>query len=308
MAMGGGHGLSTSLSALRQLEGELTAIVTVADDGGSSGRLREEFGILPPGDLRMALAALCQEDPWGLTWREVLQHRFGGHGPLAGHSLGNLLIAALWEAHPTVEGLDWVGRLLGAEGRVLPMASVPLQIEAEVIDAGERRIVTGQVAVATSPGRVVQVRLIPVDPAVCPETVTAIAQADWVILGPGSWFTSVLPHLLVPDLRNALTETEAGRVVVLNLQSQPGETEGFSPEAHVEALVSNAPGFSADVVLADPREVQDPTALERACRRLGAVLMLEPVALGDGTPRHDPVLLAGAFTKIFGRGRIGLWR
>ncbi len=125
-ALGGGHGLSASLSALRRLPVEITAVVTVADDGGSSGRLRSEFGVLPPGDLRMALAALCGDDEWGETWAEVLQHRFAGTGEMRGHVTGNLLIVSLWELlGDHVSALDWVGRLLGARGRVLPMALTP---------------------------------------------------------------------------------------------------------------------------------------------------------------------------------------
>ena len=133
VALGGGHGLYASLSALRRVTRELTAVVTVADDGGSSGRLRREFGVLPPGDLRMALAALCGDDAWGTTWSRVVQHRFTGDRDLGGHAVGNVLIVALWELlGDTVQGLDWVGRLLGAHGRVLPMASVPLDLAAEV--------------------------------------------------------------------------------------------------------------------------------------------------------------------------------
>src|SRR3954465_11585963 len=133
VALGGGHGLAAPLGALGRVTGWVTAVVTVADDGGSSGRLRREFGVLPPGDLRMALSALCDDGEWGRLWRDVLQHRFASAGALHGHAMGNLLILSLWELlGDTVEGLDWVGRLLGARGRVLPMASVPLDIEATV--------------------------------------------------------------------------------------------------------------------------------------------------------------------------------
>ena len=132
VALGGGHGLYASLSALRLLTDNITAIVTVADDGGSSGRLRQEFGVLPPGDLRMALSALCDDSEWGQTWRDVLQHRFTSDGPLNGHALGNLLIVALWEQlGGSVPALEWVGQLLEIRGRVLPMSSMPLKIEAE---------------------------------------------------------------------------------------------------------------------------------------------------------------------------------
>ncbi|HEX6920826.1 MAG TPA: uridine diphosphate-N-acetylglucosamine-binding protein YvcK [Actinomycetes bacterium] len=307
VALGGGHGLAASLSALRQVTDQLTAVVTVADDGGSSGRLRRELGVLPPGDLRMALAALCDDDDWGRTWSRVVQHRFRSEGGLHEHSMGNLLIVALWELlGDSVQGLDWVARLLGAKGRVLPMSVLPLDIEALVRDPSapgdDPSRVRGQVAVATTTGSVVHISLVPEDPPACPEAVGAVLDADWVVLGPGSWFTSVLPHLLVPDLASALTRTAARRLVNLNLAPQPGETEGFSPEAHLEVLASHAPGLALDVVLADPKTVPDVVALEQAAERLGARLVLAPLGRADGSPRHDPGLLASAYRDIlFGR-------
>jgi uncharacterized cofD-like protein len=306
VALGGGHGLYASLSALRRVSRDLTAIVTVADDGGSSGRLRREFGVLPPGDLRMALAALCGDDSWGSTWSRVIQHRFTGDEGIGGHAVGNVLIVALWELlGDTVQGLDWVGRLLGAHGRVLPMASVPLDLVAEVEGADPDRpdeltVVRGQVACASTTGRVRSVSLIPANPPACPEAVQAIGAADWVVLGPGSWFTSVLPHLLVPELAMALVGTRARRLVALNLAPQPGETEGFSPHAHLEVLADHAPALAVDVVLADREATRGATAeLEKAAGLLGARLVLADLAMGDGTPRHDPRRLAGAFAQIF---------
>jgi uncharacterized cofD-like protein len=308
VAFGGGHGLYASLSGLRRVTRDLTAIVTVADDGGSSGRLRREFGVLPPGDLRMALAALCGDDAWGTTWSRVVQHRFTGSGEegLGGHAVGNVLIVALWELlGDTVQGLDWVARLLGAHGRVLPMSSVPLDLVAEVEGADpdrpdEMTIVRGQVACATTTGRVRSVSLIPADPPACPEAVQAIGAADWVVLGPGSWFTSVLPHLLVPELAAALVGTRARRLVALNLAPQPGETEGFSPQTHLEVLAEHAPELAIDVVLADRAAVRGATTeLEKAAGLLGARLVLADLAVGDGSPRHDPLRLAGAFAQIF---------
>jgi uncharacterized cofD-like protein len=306
VAFGGGHGLYASLSALRRVSRDLTAIVTVADDGGSSGRLRREFGVLPPGDLRMALAALCGDDSWGSTWSRVIQHRFTGDEGIGGHAVGNVLIVALWELlGDTVQGLDWVGRLLGAHGRVLPMASVPLELVAEVEGADPDRpdeltVVRGQVACASTTGRVRSVSLVPANPPACPEAVQAIGEADWVVLGPGSWFTSVLPHLLVPELARALVGTHARRLVALNLAPQPGETEGFSPHAHLEVLADHAPALTIDVVLADREATRGATAeLEKAAGLLGARLVLADLAVGDGTPRHDPRRLAGAFAQIF---------
>lgn len=304
VALGGGHGLAASLAALRRLTPELTAVVTVADNGGSSGRLREEFGVLPPGDLRMALAALCGDDRWGQTWARVLQHRFDSGGDMHGHSVGNLLIVALWELlGDHVSGLDWVGSLLGARGRVLPMAVTPIDIMARVRGAradapDEVTIVRGQVAVATTPGDVLDVSLEPADPKACPEAVDAIAEADWVVLGPGSWYSSVIPHLLVPDLRNALAATDAKVVVTLNLEPQPGETEGYTPEDHLEVLRRTAPELRVDVVLADPASVPDVDALIRAADELGARLELADVALEDATGQHDPEKLARAYARL----------
>jgi uncharacterized cofD-like protein len=306
VALGGGHGLFASLSALRRVTRDLTAIVTVADDGGSSGRLRREFGVLPPGDLRMALAALCGDDSWGTTWSKVVQHRFGGTGELGGHAVGNLLIVALWELlGDPAEGLEWVARLLGAHGRVLPMASVPLDLEAEVegIDPdhpGQVSTIRGQVACATTTGRVRSMSLVPADPPACAPAVQAVAEADWVVLGPGSWFTSVLPHLLVPDLARALVATTARRLVTLNLAPQPGETEGFSPRAHLEVLARHAPDLAIDVVLADAPAVSDTAGeLTEAVKRLGGRLVLADLAMAGRPDRHDPLLLAGALARIF---------
>jgi uncharacterized cofD-like protein len=305
VALGGGHGLSASLTALRTVTERLTAVVTVADDGGSSGRLRHEFpALLPPGDLRMALAALAGESR-GDVWTQLVQHRFGGTGALAGHAMGNLLIAALTQlTGDPVRSLDTVNELLGGPGRVLPMTLVPLEIVAEVMGAGaDPRAVTeirGQHAVATTPGRVMGVHLQPADPPACPDALAAIAEADWVVLGPGSWFTSVLPHLLVPDLAAAISKTEARRVVVLNLAAQAGETQGFSPEAHLQVLAAYASGVRIDVVVADTSHVPDPRGLMSVARDLGAEVVLAPVARDDGSPRHDTARLAEVFARFMG--------
>ena len=297
VALGGGHGLSASLQALRQVTPHVTAVVTVADDGGSSGRLRDELGILPPGDLRMALAALAGSDDWGRTWEALLQHRFDGDGPLAGHAVGNLLLAGLTgTTGDPVAALDLAGRLVGAVGRVLPMSRTPLVVCADV--EGSDRPVVGQVAVATTTARVTAVSLRPGDPAACEESVAAVLDADWVVLGPGSWFTSVLPHLLVPGLRDALVATSARRLVCLNLAEQAGETSGMSPQDHLEALVAHAPELRLDVVLADCDAVGETRGLTSAVAAAGARLELAPVARGDGTPRHHPDLLAAAYTRV----------
>ncbi|WP_134739441.1 uridine diphosphate-N-acetylglucosamine-binding protein YvcK [Nocardioides sp. 503] len=307
VAFGGGHGLFASLTALRLLVDdltvdELTAIVTVADDGGSSGRLRGEFGVLPPGDLRMALAALCGQDTWDVTWSRVLQHRFEGAGDMRGHVVGNLLIVSLWELlGDHVDALDWVGRLLGAKGRVLPMALTPMVITAEVEGLEPDSLVTvrGQVEVASTSGRIASIALEPADPTVCPESVAAVHAADWLVLGPGSWFTSVIPHLMVRELCEAIVTTDARLIVVLNLEEQAGETDGLGPAGHLAVLLEHAPGLRPHVVLADPRSLGDGAdELAAAVAAQGARLVLDDVMVDDGSARHDPAKLAACYARI----------
>lgn len=304
-ALGGGHGLSATLTALRRLTDHLTAIVTVADDGGSSGRLREEFDCLPPGDLRMALAALCDDDPEGRLWADVLQSRFAGDGPLGGHAIGNLLIAGLWQklADP-VEGLDMVGELLGVHGRVLPMSAVPLTIEADVLglrpDApDELMVVHGQAQIAKTPGRVVSVRLGPDRPPAHPDALAALREADFIVLGPGSWFTSVLVHLLVPELADAIVTSKAQRILVLNLVPAD-ETAGFSPAAHIDVLAQHAPRLRLDHVIADERFARLDGHLGTYVESLGAQLHIARLGMRDGSARHDPLLLAASLAGAMG--------
>ncbi len=309
VAFGGGHGLHASLSALRLLVDDLTvddltAVVTVADNGGSSGRLRGEFGVLPPGDLRMALAALCGDDQWGDTWARVLQHRFASDGDMNGHVVGNLLIVSLWELlGDHVDGLDWIGRLLGAKGRVLPMALVPMDIRAEVqglaADPDELTTVRGQVQVATTEGVIASIALEPPDPPVSKAALTSIDEADWIVIGPGSWFSSVIPHLLVPAIRDALVATSAGVVVVLNLEEQAGETGGFGPADHLATLMEHAPDLRVHTVLADRGSLGgDVAELREVVEASGAALLVADLAVGDGSARHDPVRLGAAFASI----------
>jgi uncharacterized cofD-like protein len=306
VALGGGHGLAASLSALRQLTTRLTAVVTVADDGGSSGRLRAEFPILPPGDLRMALAALCGDDEVGRSWAAVLQSRFPGEGPLGGHSIGNLLIAGLWQqlADP-VAGLDMVASMLHTEGRVLPMAAVPLVIEADVIGADPSRpdemtTVVGQESVALATGVIADVRLDPADPPTVPEVVAAVAGADYIVLGPGSWYSSVIPHVLVPELVTAISESRAERILTMNLVPTEDETPAYTASRHIEVLADHAPGLRLDVVVADPTFADDDPHLAAYVASMGARLVVAPVRMRDGSARHDPHLLASVYAGIMG--------
>lgn len=300
VALGGGHGLSATLRALRHLTHNLTAVVTVADDGGSSGRMRAEMDILPPGDLRMALASLCEDTEWGLTWRDVMQHRFDSTGPLAGHAMGNLLITGLWQIlDDPIAGLDWVARLLGASGRVLPMASVPLEIEADIRTDDGVRTVHGQSAVAQAPGVVESIRIVPDNPPVPTEVIRSIQEADWVVMGPGSWYTSVLIHMLVPDLHRALATTNGHRALILNLASKTDETLGMSSADHVRVLAEYAPDFKLDVIIADPTTIEDVDDLILAGQAMGARVILRQIRTGDGTPHHDPLRLAAVLRDAF---------
>jgi uncharacterized cofD-like protein len=347
VALGGGHGLHASLSAIRLLDTDVTAVVTVADDGGSSGRIRRELGVLPPGDLRMALAALATGEvlghptghpagqPWtssqpktagqpgvtgrpessgqpatsGMPWSTLLQHRMGGAGALAGHPIGNLLLTGLMELHDdAVAALDSLAGLVGARGRVLPMSPRPLDLIAEVasVDADDPvrfRRIRGQSAIAATSGRVQSIQLIPEDAPACAEAVQAILQADAVILGPGSWFTSVIPHLLVRGLATALTLTDATVVTILNLEPQVGETDDFSPEEHLRVLRQHCPRLKVDVVIADSEAVIDQRALRRYTDSSGARLLLAPIAAADSAARHDPGKLSLAVAEATGLPR-----
>lgn len=294
VALGGGHGLAVSLRALRLLGIEPIAIVGTGDDGGSSGRLRTHLGVPPPGDLRMALAALAEE---GL-WTRVLQHRFGGSGDVEGHALGNLILVALWEeTGDLVAGLDRLGMVLGARGRVLPNCLEPVELIADVeSDDGGLMEVRGQARLTSARGRIVALRLTPARPRACPEALDSIVAASHVVIGPGSWFTSVLTHVLVPEMAQALRDTTATRILVLNAGPQAGETQDFTASRHLDAWAALAPGIGLDVVIADPRSLDDGAGFERAAERLGARVLICDVLAGQA--HHDPEGLARALGEV----------
>ena len=306
VALGGGHGLAATLSALRQITQEITAIVTVADNGGSSGRLREEFPIFPPGDLRMALTALCADDDWGRTWAQILQHRFDSNGELNGHAMGNLLLASMWNAgDDPVVALDRVGQLLKVIGRVLPMAAVALDIEGTFTTSTGRIVVRGQKEVATAKGHIQSLRIIPEDPPARTEALTAIADAQWITMGPGSWFSSVIPHLLVPAQLDALKSSKARKILILNLdassQSQGEEFAGSTPEQHLEFFHHYAPELTVDFCLVDQSVVRDEDALRTAASTLGSEIVVADIRKAPGSIHHDAEKLALHLGHIFSR-------
>lgn len=300
VAFGGGHGLYASLSALRHLTSNITAVVTVADDGGSSGRLRKEMNVLPPGDLRMALSALCDDGEWGQTWRDVLQHRFATNGPLNGHSAGNFLIVALWELlGDAVDGLDLIGRLLSTRGRVVPMAATPLTISAIVDDDGSEREIIGQVGVASTKHPIKSVEITPAQPPAQPEAIEAISQAEWIIFGPGSWYTSVLPHLMVPQLRTAVENSTARRVLVMNLVAD-SETLSMSAADYIRSFREYAPEVGLDVILVDTNAIDDWPELHEAATLVGAQVISSRLSMPSDSARHDSLYLAAAYRELFG--------
>ena len=288
VAVGGGHGLAASISAVRRYAGHVTAIVSVADDGGSSGRLREALGISPPGDLRRCLVAMGDPDS---LWARAFEHRFDA-GELEGHSLGNVVIAGLSATTGDfLAALGEAARLVGVDetGRVLPATMHPVVLEAE----GENGTVRGQLAVSTgtAAGRIKRVSIVPADAGSPPAALAAVASADQVVIGPGSLFTSVLAALAAPELTRAVAATRARRAYVCNLGPQEPETAGYDAAGHVEALLAH--GIEVDVVLCDPR-------FRPANRRdLPVPVVTAEVARDDGRG-HDPVRLAAALQNLLG--------
>jgi len=237
--LGGGHGLATTITAVRCYAAGLKAVVSVADDGGSSGRLRRIAGIPAPGDLRRCLVAMAAE---GSPWATAFEYRFPA-GDLEGHALGNLIIAGL--ANVTGDfhrALEMASDLVGAVGQVLPATSVPVDLRAEA--AGEE--VIGQVNVSEA-GGIRSVSVVPYDAPVSDEVIEAIEGADQVVIGPGSLYTSVLAVAAVPDIRAALARRRAGRVYVCNLRPQPPETSGLDAAGHLRAVLDH--GVDVDVVV-----------------------------------------------------------
>ncbi|GAB2466898.1 gluconeogenesis factor YvcK family protein [Jatrophihabitans fulvus] len=311
VALGGGHGLHATLSALRLLTDDLTAIVTVADDGGSSGRIRRELKVLPPGDLRMALAALAGSDPEHAAWAELLQHRIGGTGVLAGHPVGNLMLTGLLERDgDAVAALRRLASLVGAVGRVLPMSPAPLDLVAQADrfdpdDPDRTRTIRGQVSIASTPGRVRSISLLPPGAPACADAVDAVREADLVTLGPGSWFTSVIPHLLLRELGRTIATTRARLVVVLNLVPQLGETDAYEPHELLDLLQRHAEpfgGLPVHTVLADEDSVLDRQNLTRAVHAAGARLVVSRLAADDSAERHDPLRLSQALHDVMQDG------
>jgi uncharacterized cofD-like protein len=295
VALGGGHGLAVALSAARRYAGRVTAVVSVADDGGSSGRLRrasDAGDVLAPGDLRKCLVALADtDDPEHALWASALEHRFES-GELAGHALGNLMLVGLAEfMGDFCAALDEAGRLVGAVGRVLPATTEPVVLKADV--GGEP--VEGQVAVSSTPERIRRLDIVPDDASACPDALAAIGQADQVLLGPGSLYTSLLPVVCVAEIRAALRETPGRVVQIANLRAEIPETEGLDATDQLVAVVEH--GARVDRFL---YESDDPDALRVDGSRVLA-MGVKPVGAHVAAPSglvHDPAELAKALSAL----------
>ena len=299
VAIGGGHGLSTLLKGLKGLTANTTAIVTVADDGGSSGKLRRDLGILPPGDFRQCLVALADAEP---LMAELLQHRFKESSHLAGHSFGNLFLTAMAEITGSFDkALEESSRVLAVRGRVLPSTLEDVTLCAELEDG---RVVMGESMIGHAGSPIKRVYLDPPNAAGHSDAVQAILEADAVIVGPGSLYTSVLPNLLVSDIGWALSKTRAKRVYVCNVATEEGETSGYSVSDFVRAIENHLGSFPIDCVLANnnlPRGSAYssvelvPTDRGRATRSQ----VLEADLISDQNPaHHDPRKLASALERV----------
>ncbi len=312
VAIGGGTGLSSLLRGLKLHSDNLAAIVTVADDGGSSGRLREELGMLAPGDVRNCLVAMADSEP---LMTQLFNYRFDRQdGDLAGHSFGNLLIAALTAiSGDFVQALRDSSHILAIHGQVLPPSVQPVTLCARLKD-GET--VRGESALAESHGRVDYAYLDPPAPRALPEAVEALEQAEAVVVGPGSIYTSILPNLLVPKIAQTLAELQAPRIYVCNVMTQPGETDNYTAVDHVQAILSHVEESIFDYVLLNTRR-PSPEVLaryeaegahlvepdERGIARLGLVPICRDLIAEGSWARHDPVKLAKAIMDVVAEHR-----
>jgi uncharacterized cofD-like protein len=290
VALGGGTGLPVVLRSLKRVlartGGTLTGIVTVADDGGSSGRLRRRYHVLPMGDIRNCLVALSDDEP---LMSRLFQYRYGGRGGLGGHSLGNLILTALADCQRScLKAIETSGQVLAIRGRILPSTLENVILRARMADG---RTVRGETRIARAGGAIERVAIVPSRPAPAPGVLRALREADLIVLGPGSLFTSVIPNLLVRGVAAAIARSRAARVMVGNLMTQPGETAGFSAADHLAAIVRCTGTLPVDVYLANRRPIRP--ALRRRYARLGArpVAPAPPLlkALGVETIERDLV-------------------
>ena len=306
VVVGGGTGLGTILRGLKKITSHLTAIVTVADDGGSSGRLRQEFGILPPGDIRSCLVAMADLEP---LMERLMQYRFGGDSGLSGHNFGNLFLAAMTDVTGDFEtAIKESSKVLAVRGQVLPATLQDVALKAELADGS---IIHGESNISKSRAPIKKVYLEPETIQPVPEAITAINEADIVILGPGSLFTSIIPNLLVKDIANAIKNSPATKIYICNAMTQPGETEKYTASDHIKSIISHTGPGLMDIALVNteeiPQEILDRYAEEGAdpvladlekIKQYGVTPLGTKIIVKSNVIRHDADKLAKMIFRL----------
>lgn len=301
--IGGGHGLSVLLRGIKSSTNNVSAVVTVADDGGSSGRLREELGIIPPGDLRNCLVALADTEP---LMEKLFQYRFEGNSALAGHSFGNLFIAAMNEVTGDMEtALKESSKVLAVKGRVIPASKESVRLDAVMTDG---TVVEGESQIPEVHKKIRRVQLFPEHVQAVPAAIEAIETADAIILGPGSLYTSIMPNLLVDGVASALKKSNAIKIYICNVMTQPGETDNYSASQHVKAILDHTGRDMIDFVLVNSTPIPETmwrgtgakpvTIDEDKINALGCGLFKEDLVSTTEVGRHDPDKLCAAVMKI----------
>ncbi|HEY9860949.1 MAG TPA: gluconeogenesis factor YvcK family protein [Candidatus Obscuribacterales bacterium] len=312
VTVGGGTGLSTLLRGMKTYSANITAIVTVADDGGSSGRLRREIGVLPPGDIRNCLAALADEEK---LVTELFQYRFRAGDGLTGHSFGNLFLTAMNDITGNLEqAIAASSEVLAVRGRVLPATLSDVRLWAELADG---RRIEGESSITAAQGTIVKIGCTPENPPALPRVLQAIREADYIIIGPGSLYTSVIPNLLVPEIAEAIAQRKVPRIYVCNIMTQPGETQGYSVADHIQAIDAACGQRLFDAVLVQSKipsakaliryaqEKSNPVELDRqTVKLLGCRIVLANVMDEDertGLVRHNSQRLAQILFRWYTR-------
>lgn len=306
VVIGGGTGLSVLLRGMKNLTSNVTAVVTVCDDGGSSGRIRQDLGIIPPGDMRNCLVALADTEP---LMEKLFQHRFGGSGELAGHSFGNLFIAAMAEILGDMEqALKESSKVLKVRGRVLPSSEDTIRLVAEMQDGST---VEGESQIPLANKKIERVRIIPEDAKAVGTAVEAIEEADAIILGPGSLYTSVIPNLMVKGIAEAVKNSQAVKIYICNVMTQPGETDGYTASDHVRQIVEHVGKEAIDYVIVNVQKVDEQLKQVYAQKRaypvepdvdkieaMGFKVVKANIISETNLVRHEPLKLSRAVMSL----------
>lgn len=314
--VGGGTGLSTMLRGMKHITNNVSAVVAMGDDGGSSGRLRKDLGIVPPGDLRNCMTALADQEP---EMERLLMYRFKGDSPLAGHCFGNLLIAAMAESEGDMaEGLRAASQILKVRGRVIPSTLEDIQLQAEMTDG---TVVTGESHISEAGKHIQRLKMVPENAAATKDAVDAIINSDVLIFGPGSLYTSVIPNLVVDGIREAVLQSKAIKIYICNVMTQPGETDGYGAYEHVRAIIDHVGAQFLDYVIVNDEKISSAQLAPYKAKgaapvhpdmkklsNLGINVVPAHLISTDDLVRHDPVKLSRVLIgliyrlRLFGKG------